>query len=279
MNSKSVRNSAQPVDDMARLPQAVGDLDHVVSNEIGSKKAQPTARQWTRSFALVEKYLSQCAQLYKSVHDLMPSLEAAYVAKDATRVVAIEKDAKDRLQKARKCVRTIDFSLPQNADEQLIVGAIFAEAKTGGRASDDEMLNIGLAVRNMAYYSALTDKAGKKCNNGSFGNGTIEGVIEKSIEAYKGERWTLVMTGNALKSKTDLEKSLNDIAEIAQLKRVVAAARKAVNTTVPAGDPITGKIPLQFNQALISPPSGRAERIFNYGVHTFYGFIKGRECW
>lgn len=279
MNPKDTRNPVQPVDDMARLPQAVGDLDHVVANEIGSKKAQPTAKEWTRSFPLVEKYLPRCAQLYERVHDLMPSLEAAYIAKDPAKIAAIEKDAKDILEKARKCVRTIDFPLPKNAVEQLIVGAIFAEATTGGRASDDEMLDIGLAVRNMAYYAALTDRAGRKCNNSSFGDGTIEDAIQNGIQAYGGNRWKLVMTGNALKSKADLEKSLNDIGEIAQLKRVVAAAGRAMSISTPAADPSTGKVPVQFNQASNSPPSTRMERVFHYGVHTFYGFIKGRECW
>lgn len=170
----------------------------------------------------------------------------------------------------------IDFELPSDADEMLLVGAIFSEATTGGNASDDEKKAIGSCVVNMAFYAAMKSQGGKKCYNDSFGDGTILSAIKKAIKGYNTPRWKLVMDGDKLKSKADLDK-LN-AGEIKILKAVVTAAGDVRKATPPVAGPGSTRFPLQFNQATDDPPSNREEKLFKLASHTFYGFKDGREC-
>lgn len=171
----------------------------------------------------------------------------------------------------------IDFQLPTDTDEMLVVGAIFSEATTGANASDDEKRAIGQCVLNMAYYARMTTQNGKKCFNTTFGDGTIIKAIKTSVKGYDTPRWRLVMNGDVLKTKAALEKDL-DALETAVLKNVVSIAAAVMKEALPAAGPSSTRVPLQFNQAANDPPSKREEKIFNLGSHTFYGFIAGREC-
>jgi hypothetical protein len=174
----------------------------------------------------------------------------------------------------------IDFPLPYGEDAEALTGAIFSES-TGMAAAGDydkEKDCVGLAIINAAYYATWKPNAGATCFNSSFGNGTIIDAVRRIIVAYGKARWKLIMTGDRLKSKAELEAALTP-PDADHLKRTV----NAVNRIYPSNPPVTyaplSRVPLQFNQAIDSPPNPqRQEKVGRYASHTFYAFKKGREC-
>lgn len=173
-----------------------------------------------------------------------------------------------------KALRTsIDFNLPTDSDEQLLVGMVFAEASG---AVADEIEAIVSCLVNCAHY-ATYQEAQKKCYNDSFGDGTILSAIKKCSLAYGSAQWKRVMDGDALKTKADLEASLIP-SEVSKLKACCAGVATVCAGSVPYSDPASKRNLVQFNQAADSPPSKRQEKVAKYGVHTFYAFKKGREC-
>ena len=173
----------------------------------------------------------------------------------------------------------IDFDSPTDAKRQLLAGALFAESSTkfyGGGEDAGEKTAIAQAIINMAFYAGQSKMGGKKCYNESFGDGSVLSAIKRAIVAYGKDRWNLVMSGDKLKSKADLEKVLNKF-DVEHLKGCVEAVN-ALSSAVPISNGTFGRIPLQFNQATDSPPSPRTEKIGKAGAHTFYAFIVGREC-
>jgi hypothetical protein len=171
----------------------------------------------------------------------------------------------------------IDFDLPTDADQQLLVGMVFAESSSGASADDDEKQCMAECIVNMAYFATYTVN-GKHCYNTSFGDGTVLNAIEKGSAAHGGPQWSRVMSNNAFRSKADLEKSLN-ASEIAKLKACVVTVAKAVAMgAAPITDTASNRVLIQFNQANDSPPSGRQEKAARHGSHSFYAFKAGREC-
>lgn len=167
----------------------------------------------------------------------------------------------------------IDFDLPTDADQQLLVGMVFAEA-SGPFA--DEIEAIVSCMVNCANYASYKEP-GKKCYNDSFGDGTILSAIKKCSRAYGSGQWTRVMVGDLLKAKTDLEGSLIP-SEVSKLKACCEGVATVSAGSVPYSDPASKRCLIQFNQAADSPPSNRQEKVAKYGAHTFYAFKKGREC-
>lgn len=173
-----------------------------------------------------------------------------------------------------KALRTaIDFDLPTDGDEQLLVGMVFAEA-SGPVA--DEIEAIVSCLVNCAHY-ATYQETGKKCYNDSFGDGTILSAIKNCSLAYGSAQWKRVMKGDVLKAKTDLEGSLIP-SEVSKLKACCEGVSVVCAGSVPYSDPASKRNLIQFNQAADSPPSKRQEKVGKYGAHTFYAFKNGREC-
>lgn len=174
----------------------------------------------------------------------------------------------------------INFTLPTPVDEQLLVGAVFAESSTKyyGGENSDEKICISLCVINMAYYARQKKSGGKTCYNSSYGDGTILSAIRKGFVAYGGTMWGKVMSGDRLKSKKDLEKALN-ADEVEHLRLSVNAVGANSISSAPLNfSGLNNRVPLQFNKAENSPPSSRTEKVGKVGSHTFYGFKAGREC-
>jgi len=171
----------------------------------------------------------------------------------------------------------IDFDLPTDSNQQLIAGAVFSESTAGANANDDEKRCIGLCIVNMAYYATLTQDNGQPCYNSSFGDGSVLSAIKRNIYGYGSAQWKKVMDGDAMKSKDDLSNTLT-AREVKHLKGSVEASAIAVASTPPASDTVSGRVPVQFNQAVNSPPSPREEKIARYASETFYAFKAGREC-
>lgn len=169
----------------------------------------------------------------------------------------------------------IGFDLPTDANHQLLVGLVYAEASSTP-GDDDEKRGIAAAILNMAHYATYTEPK-KKCYNTSFGDGTVLSAIKKGSMAYNSPQWNKVMAGDALKAKADLENSLIP-TEVRKLKACVESVAAVADGVPPIADTKSSRNLLQFNQADNSPPSPRQERVAKYGIHTFYAFIKGREC-
>lgn len=187
---------------------------------------------------------------------------------------------KDNFVTSISAFSPIDFPLPSGEEPEALTGAIFSESTGAASAGDydNEKNCIGLAVINASYYATWKTHGGKTCYNSSFGDGSIIDAIRKTIGAYGKSRWKLIMNGDRLKSKVQLEAILTP-ADVDHLKRTV----DAVNRIYPMNPPVTyvalGREPLQFNQAADSPPNPqRQEKIGRYASHTFYAFKKGREC-
>lgn len=171
----------------------------------------------------------------------------------------------------------IDFDLPTDADQQLLVGMVFAESTSGAGGDDDEKQCMAECIVNMAYFATYT-VSGKHCYNTSFGDGTILDAIVKGSSAHGGKQWGRVMDNDALRTKADLEKDLIP-SEIAKLKASVEAVARAVALgAAPVTDAASNRALIQFNQANDSPPSGRQEKAARHGSHSFYAFKTGREC-
>jgi hypothetical protein len=195
-------------------------------------------------------------------------------AKPRTKV----KRAATRMTAKRKKGKTpIDFDLPTDPNQQLIAGAIFAESTAGAQENDDEKRCIGLCIVNMAYYAVLTQDSGQACYNSSFGDGSISSAIKKNILGYGSAQWKKVMNSDVMKSKDDLSNTLIP-REVTHLKGSVDASAVVIAATPPASDSLSGRIPVQFNQAADKPPSSRQEKIARYASETFYAFKAGREC-
>jgi len=171
-------------------------------------------------------------------------------------------------------------ALPTDPNEQLLVGLIFAESSTAGTGgeNEDEKIEIGLTVLNRTYYAKLS-----RWNSG-FGDGTVAGAIKKPGEfvSYGGSRWKLVMSGDRLKTKAQLEQLKS--GERTHLILSLDSAKFANNGSAPLptglagiGNP-PGQFPIAFNQAQNIPPNrDRMFRFLRVGSHTFYAFKPGRE--
>lgn len=167
----------------------------------------------------------------------------------------------------------IEFSLPTDSDQQVLVGLAYAES-SGTNPSEIAAI-IGCLV-NVAYYAAYKEPS-KKCYNDAFGDGTILSAIKKSSLAYESAQWRRIMSGDVLLSKAKLEQTLIP-SEVSKLKACCEAVADVSAGTTPYPDAASGRFLVQFNQATNSPPSTRQEKVAKYGVHTFYAFKTGREC-
>jgi hypothetical protein len=171
---------------------------------------------------------------------------------------------------------TIDFDLPTDSDQQLLVGTTFAEASSNPDV-DDEKKGIVACMTNIAYYATYADGA-KTCYNSSFGDGTVLAAIKKGSAAYGSPQWKRVMEGDALQSKAVLERTLIP-SEIKKLKACVQSVTIVIGVSAPTADPKSNRNLLQFNRADDSPPNpNRQEKVARYAGHTFYAFKLGREC-
>ena len=94
-----------------RASQAFGDLHHALSIEIQIERTDPGAEEvWNRGYPIARAASPECAAIYKQSHDLMPSVDAAFRARDYTRANAIDKRASDLLGQADRCTDKIDWN-------------------------------------------------------------------------------------------------------------------------------------------------------------------------
>lgn len=80
------------------------DLHHALAIEIQVERIVPAAEQiWNRSVGTVRRYLAPCAALYQQAHALIPSLDAAFRARDVATANALDAQAARYLQQADQC--------------------------------------------------------------------------------------------------------------------------------------------------------------------------------
>jgi RHS repeat-associated protein len=178
-------------------------------------------------------------------------------------------------------------ALPTSKDGQLLVGLIFAESSSrnyGGGENEDEKDEMGLTVLNRTYYSRLKGPHGYW--NGFLGNGSVLSALQApgQFGAYNSDRWKLVMNGDSLKPKAQLDKL--QVFEKDHLRLSIEAANFCTagdaplpTTLATLGDPpVPGQPPVAFNKANDQPPSKRMVKFGRAGSHTFYTFRPGREA-
>ncbi len=175
------------------------------------------------------------------------------------------------------------FQLPDDPTIESLVGVIYCESSSknwGGGESDDEKEAIGWTFVNIAYYAKHKPEGKKHCYNKDMGNGTILSAISMKSLAYNGALWKQIMVGNALKPLATLAKTLDSFQK-AHLELCVDAAN-AIGAH-PEGahtlSTLADRAPIGFNKAKDSPSNPeRLEKIGRLGSHSFYAFIKDREC-
>ncbi|MBL0009906.1 MAG: hypothetical protein IPP22_00565 [Nitrosomonas sp.] len=124
----------------------------------------------------------------RTVHDWKKRLEFMLSSQSQ---IAFDDVIKDLL--LEPALRTpIEFTLPSDKDQQVLVGLAFAEA-SGTDASEIAAI-VGCLV-NVAYYARYKEPP-RKCFNDSFGDGTILSAIKRSSIAYESAQWKRVMSGD-----------------------------------------------------------------------------------
>jgi len=172
--------------------------------------------------------------------------------------------------------------VPGDADTQILAAAIFGEAEAA-RVLNDEREAIAWAFLNSVQHTAsicdgsicpqLSSTARRaQCNRDRRDLGsTVLDAVRTGSRAFNGNRWRMVMFGNAMLPEGNLC-LLSPASEIEALRSAINTASAVNSATTPANNYV------RFNRAANQPPSDRMESAAAIAGHTFYRFIPNREC-
>ena len=134
-----------------------------------------------------------------------------------------------------------------------------------------------VVVFNRVFYAATSRRNGGKCFNDDFGVASVLGVISSgAFLGYGKDRWNEVMENDVMRPLDVLQKL--DPAKQQHLALCMQAAKQDLGAAPVAIDTLGGT-PVAFNRAANQPPNKlRMAKLGKVSVHTFYGFIPGREC-
>lgn len=182
------------------------------------------------------------------------------------------------------------LSYPASKEQRQLAGLIYAESSSknvGGGEFQDEKIAIGYTVENRAYYGkikkAMVNGQMRTCYNQAFGAGDVWSAISytnpKQFEAYNGPQWRKVMVGDDLQPYKVLDNQMYDRDDRIHFNMSLIAARLIdPSQALFSFSSFNNSVPVGFNKAPKTPPSGRMNKIGSISVHSFYGFITGREC-